>query len=116
MADASNGGCVRSAASGSASVRPCAVSMATISAAMGATPSRMRARASSTDSGGGMESALPNLDGPVRPRSPAGLLEQPDAFDNHGFVGGFEHVVDGKAGDGDGGQSLHLHAGLPRHL
>ena len=46
----------------------------------------------------------------------AGLFDEADAAERHGFVGGFEHVVDGEAGDGDGGQRLHLDAGLARDL
>src|SRR6478609_4905844 len=46
----------------------------------------------------------------------ASLFEQPYATDFHRLVGSLGHVVDGQAGDGDGGQRFHLHAGLAGEL
>src|SRR5688572_30314498 len=89
--------------------------MATSSGGIGATASRMRARASSTDRAA-MALALPLVRGTVGAGAAAGLFDETDTVERHGFVGGFEHVVDGEAGDGDGGQRLHLDAGLAGHL
>src|SRR6516164_10447853 len=157
MAEASNGGWVKSAANGWASVRRCAASTAANSTAVGSTLSRMRSRASSTESGGDIASlrssagpccawgrrprcapapvlgpalartALELLCARVSPlplmvrrpigaRPAAGLLQQADAFEHHGFVGGLEHVVEGEAGDRDRGKGLHLDTRLARHL
>ena len=40
------------------------------------------------------------------------LAEEADVGDGHGLVDGLAHVVDGEGGDADGGQGLHLDAGL----
>src|SRR5215470_9854000 len=154
MAEASNGGWVRRAASDSASVRLWAASMATRSTGVGSTPSKMCARASSTVSGGDITPARPGrraglcdisrkgsivpvapqgltMDGmprpgwatmalstwcgacfspltlvvrhPIRAGPAASLLDEADAFQHHGFVCGFEHVVDREASYRDGG-------------
>ncbi len=42
----------------------------------------------------------------------AGLFKQAHAGELHRLVDGFEHVDDGEAGDGDGGEGFHFDAGL----
>ena len=42
----------------------------------------------------------------------AGLRDEPDLADHHRLVDGLEHVVEGQRGGGDGGERLHLDAGL----
>ena len=54
--------------------------------------------------------------GLVVARVAAALGDEPDAFDAHGPVDRLDHVVDRQAGDRDGGEGLHLDAGLARHL
>jgi hypothetical protein len=49
-------------------------------------------------------------------RSAAGLLQQADAVEAHGFVRRLEHVVDREAGDRNRRQRLHLDACLPGYL
>ena len=46
-------------------------------------------------------------------RFAAAFLDQPHLFDAHAPVDRLGHVVDREAGDGDGGQRLHLDAGRP---
>ena len=46
----------------------------------------------------------------------AALLDQPDALDAHAAIDRLGHVVDRQAGDRDGGQRLHLDAGLSARL
>src|SRR5215204_1379233 len=107
MAEAAKGGWVRRAATSTASVRPWAAAIATVSAATGrAMPARTRASASST--GSRLMASRPRL---VDAGAPAALRQQPHAFDAHGAVGGLHHVVDRQAGDRDRGQRLHLDPG-----
>ena len=54
--------------------------------------------------------------GLVVARVAAALGDEADAFDAHGPVDRLDHVVDRQAGDRDGGERLHLDAGLARHL
>ena len=49
-------------------------------------------------------------------RPAAALLDEADVGDRHAAVDGLGHVVDGEAGDRDGGQRLHLDAGLAGDL
>src|SRR5208282_1293284 len=44
----------------------------------------------------------------------AAFLDQPDALDAHAAFDRLHHVIDGQAGDGDGGEGFHLDAGLSR--
>src|ERR687884_1719164 len=108
MAEAAKGGWVRSDATSAARVRPAHSAIGTVSASTGrAMPARTRRRASST----GRRLMLSRLRR-VGAGTAAALLEEADALDAHGAVGGLHHVINGEAGDRDGGQRLHLDAGL----
>src|SRR5262245_17638400 len=111
MADTSAGGCVRSAAKSAVSTRPCASLSGQSSGASGFASASTRASASAT----GINAMR------LRPRSiapglSAALLDQANALDTHASLYRLHHVVDGEAGDRDGGERLHLNTGLAGHL
>src|SRR6185437_12739332 len=112
MEERSAGGCVRREASVAASTRPCAASIGISSAGSVETPSKTRSNASSTEIRG--EATLSSR-APFA-GSAAGFFQQANAFDAHAALGRFHHVVDREAGDRDGGQRLHLDAGLACNL
>ena len=105
-----------------AKVRPKHWASGTSSTASGPfAAARIADRASSTVSSGFFSfiaksrSAQP-LSAEIIARFAAGLFGQHDLLDPHGAVDGLEHVVDGEAGDGYGGQRLHLDAGFAQNL
>ena len=61
-----------------------------------------------------MRSSTRLLRRPPFARFAAAFLDQPDLLDAHAPVDRLGHVVDREAGDGDGGQRLHLDAGRPQ--
>ena len=46
----------------------------------------------------------------------AAFFHEPDALDAHAAVDRFHHVIDGEAGDRNGGERFHLDAGLAGHF
>src|SRR5262252_5742259 len=69
-----------------------------------------------TDKNGIQLLELLALRGPVMPGFPAAFLDDADHLDDHAALDCLDHVVDREASDRNGGQRLHLDAGLPRHL
>src|SRR5690606_18501061 len=117
IAEASNGGCASFAEISLASTRLAASRSPTRSAAVGATPSRMCARASST---GSRVMALPvhvlRSRRAIDARAPAGFFDEPDIRKAHRAIHGFQHIVNREAGDTHRCQRLHLHPGLTGNL
>ena len=110
MAETSAGGCVRSAARSSASTRPSASASGTAPRAAASTPSSTRCERL----GDRQQRHVSYSFARYWPRFAAALLDQPDALDAHAALDRLHHVVDGQAGDRDGGERLHLDAGLAR--
>src|SRR5262245_43906576 len=102
MAETLAGGWVRSAATSSASTRPCASPSGAACAGSGSAPASTRASASATGI-----SATTLLLCPVVTRLAAALLDQPDALDAHAALHRLHHVVDGEAGDRNCRQRFH---------
>src|ERR1700752_3840521 len=116
MAETSSGGWVRRAARSSASTRPSASASGTHSIGNGSTPSSTRASALGTGSSAISRSLAAIRFGAVDARLAAPLLDEANAFDAHAALDRLHHVVDGEAGDRDGGKRLHLDAGLAFQL
>src|SRR5262249_4589225 len=111
MADTLAGGWVRSALRSPVRMRPQASESSACSDGRGAACASTRSSASATD--GNATSLLLCAE---MAAAAAALLDEPDAFDAHAAVDRLHHVVDGEAGDGHGGERLHLDAGLARDL
>src|SRR5919204_3664419 len=61
---------------------------------------------------GALRGIAPALVGFERPTPASALADQPDRLDAHAAIDGLAHVIDGERRDGDGGERLHLDAGL----
>src|SRR5580692_8570561 len=113
MAERSAGGWVRSDLRSLANTRPSTFASGTCSADNATACASTCWSASSTEINAATF-VLPLC--AIMPGPAAALLDQPDAFDAHGAIDGFHHVIDGEAGDRYRRQRLHLDAGLPRDL
>src|SRR5262249_9247257 len=111
MAETSAGGWVRKALSSAASTRPNASSSGAVSGSSGAACASTWSSASATEI-----SATASLPQAIMPRLAAALFDEPNALDAHAAFDGFDHVIDGQAGDRYRGQRFHLDPGLASDL
>src|ERR1700724_1403577 len=111
MAETSAGGWVRRALRSSARTRPAASSSGTSSAGKGVACANTRSSASATEINA--TALLPNA---KMTAAAAALFHEPDALDAHAAVDCLHHVIDGEAGDRNGGQRFHFDTGLAGHF
>src|SRR5258708_4491827 len=102
MAETSAGGCIPPALTSAASTRAWPSGSGAPAAAGGSPPASTRESASAT-----AISATASLLCAVAARLAAALLDEPDTFDAHAALHRLDHVIDGQAGNRNGGQRFH---------